>query len=78
MTLHRSTLPPEILERIRTGTAIPAHPLALDRDRRQGGEVDGVLGSRGEGRGRGEEAEGAGDEHGDGAQGTFCAPPPPL
>ncbi|WP_371999066.1 dihydrodipicolinate synthase family protein (plasmid) [Tistrella mobilis] len=34
MTLHRSTLPPEILERIRTGTAIPAHPLALDRDRR--------------------------------------------
>ncbi|GGB47572.1 dihydrodipicolinate synthase family protein [Tistrella bauzanensis] len=34
MTLHRSTLPPEILERLRTGTAIPAHPLALDQDRR--------------------------------------------
>lgn len=34
MTLHRSDLPTEISELITEGTAIPAHPLALDADRK--------------------------------------------
>jgi hypothetical protein len=34
MALHHSQLPPEILSMIRRGVAIPAHPLALDAERR--------------------------------------------
>ena len=34
MALHRSNLPHEILDILRNGTAIPAHPLALDSERR--------------------------------------------
>jgi hypothetical protein len=34
MVLHHSQLPPEILSMIRRGVAIPAHPLALDAERR--------------------------------------------
>ncbi len=34
MKLHRSDLPVEITNLVRTGTAIPAHPLALDAARR--------------------------------------------
>lgn len=34
MALHHSQLPPEILSMIRRGIAIPAHPLALDSERR--------------------------------------------
>jgi len=34
MALHRSSLPHEILDILRNGTAIPAHPLALDSQRR--------------------------------------------
>jgi hypothetical protein len=34
MALHHSQLPPEILSIIRRGVAIPAHPLALDAERR--------------------------------------------
>lgn len=34
MALHRSELPAPVLETMRRGTVIPAHPLALDRDRR--------------------------------------------
>lgn len=34
MALHHSNLPPDILSMIRRGVAIPAHPLALDSERR--------------------------------------------
>jgi hypothetical protein len=34
MALHHSHLPPDILSMIRRGVAIPAHPLALDSERR--------------------------------------------
>jgi Dihydrodipicolinate synthetase family len=34
MALHHSDLPPDILSMIRRGVAIPAHPLALDAQRR--------------------------------------------
>jgi hypothetical protein len=34
MALHHSQLPPDILSMIRKGVAIPAHPLALDSERR--------------------------------------------
>ena len=34
MALHHSQLPPETLSMIRRGVAIPAHPLALDAERR--------------------------------------------
>lgn len=33
MSLHRSDLPVAVLDLLRTGTVIPAHPLALDRHR---------------------------------------------
>jgi dihydrodipicolinate synthase/N-acetylneuraminate lyase len=32
--LHRSDLPRDVIDTLRTGTVIPAHPLALDADRR--------------------------------------------
>ena len=34
MALHHSNLPPDILSMLRRGVAIPAHPLALDAERR--------------------------------------------
>jgi hypothetical protein len=34
MALHRTDLAPDVLALLRQGTAIPAHPLALDADRR--------------------------------------------
>lgn len=34
MALHRTSLPSDVLALLRRGTAIPAHPLALDADRR--------------------------------------------
>ena len=34
MIRHRSEIPPEIRERLRAGVVIPAHPLALDANRR--------------------------------------------
>lgn len=34
MSLHRSDLPPDVIDTLRTGAVIPAHPLALDADRR--------------------------------------------
>jgi hypothetical protein len=34
MGLHHSALPPDVLALLRRGTVIPAHPLALDADRR--------------------------------------------
>jgi dihydrodipicolinate synthase/N-acetylneuraminate lyase len=34
MALHRTDLPPAVLDLLRRGTAIPAHPLALDAGRR--------------------------------------------
>ncbi|SHJ24482.1 Dihydrodipicolinate synthase/N-acetylneuraminate lyase [Roseomonas rosea] len=34
MALHRTEIPPETLELLRRGVAIPAHPLALDSSRR--------------------------------------------
>ena len=34
MKLHWSDLPADVLEPLRRGSAIPAHPLALDADRK--------------------------------------------
>jgi dihydrodipicolinate synthase/N-acetylneuraminate lyase len=34
MPLHRTDIPSDLLDRLRQGTVIPAHPLALDADRR--------------------------------------------